>query len=352
MDNRDFSKKIVAWYQENRRSLPWRDISDPYRIWLSEVILQQTRVQQGLPYYERFVRAYPTVGLLAKAPEQEVLRLWQGLGYYSRARNLHRCARFIDQELNGVFPPDFAGLRKLPGVGDYTAAAIASFAYGEKVAVLDGNVFRILSRIFGIETAINSTAGKKEFATLADKLVPQKFPDQHNQAMMEFGATWCTPRNPKCENCIFQNSCFAFRNELVDKLPVKTKLKKRKSRYFYYLVFRHRGKLLMGQRMQRDIWQGLYDFPLIEKTKAAKTPSILKELNGLTAHAQRAKQIRTTKAYKHILTHQTIFSTFIVIDVDGRAPLHDGYQFYDLNRVNALPKPVLISKFLDEEYLS
>ena len=197
MDKRYFSEKIVEWYHENKRNLPWRKTQEPYKIWLSEVILQQTRVVQGLPYYERFVSAYPTVTALAKAPEQEVMRLWQGLGYYTRARNLHKCAKTIVSAFRGKFPTSFEELKRLPGVGDYTAAAIASIAYKEPVAVVDGNVFRVLSRLFGIDTPINTPVGKKLFSQIANDLILREHPDIHNQAMMEFGATFCTPKNPK-----------------------------------------------------------------------------------------------------------------------------------------------------------
>src|SRR5690349_7153792 len=230
MDNRYFSEKVVKWYEKNKRDLPWRETRDPYKIWLSEIILQQTRVSQGMPYYLRFIEKFPTVAALASASEQEVLRLWQGLGYYTRARNLHKCAKKVATDYKSVFPYSFDELKKLPGIGDYTAAAIASIAYQEPVAVVDGNVFRVLSRVFGIETEINSPKGKKDFTQLANELISKKHPEKHNQAMMEFGALYCTPKNPSCTDCVFSSQCFAFKKNLQLVLPVKTKNKAARKR--------------------------------------------------------------------------------------------------------------------------
>src|SRR5688500_8386899 len=226
MGKRYFSDKLVKWYIDNKRLLPWRETTDPYRIWLSEVILQQTRVNQGLPYYKEFIKAYPSIIELARAPEQEVLRLWQGLGYYTRARNLHKCAKSIVERHNGKFPETFDELEKLPGIGHYTAAAIASFSFGQPVAVLDGNVFRILSRIFGIDTPINSPDGKRQFTELANELLSKKDPALHNQAVMEFGALFCTPKHPQCQICPFNTTCIAYTHDLLHVLPVKTPAKK------------------------------------------------------------------------------------------------------------------------------
>ena len=220
-ENQFFSNSILSWYQENPRHLPWRETQDPYKIWLSEIILQQTRVAQGLPYYEAFSKAYPSVQALAEAPEEEVLRLWQGLGYYSRARNLHACAKYIWNELGGNFPNSYASLIQLKGVGSYTAAAISSFAFGEVQAVVDGNVFRVLARYFGIATDIASGKGKKEFEALANQLIPKNSPGEFNQAMMDFGSRCCVPKNPSCEECPVSNTCFAFQKGLVGSLPVK-----------------------------------------------------------------------------------------------------------------------------------
>jgi len=349
MDARYFSKKIVKWYKENHRSLPWRTTRDPYRIWLSEIILQQTRVSQGLPYYERFVTKYPTVRDLAQAPEQEVLRLWQGRGYYARARNLHRCAQKVFADFKGVFPDHFEGLRKLPGIGDYTAAAIASIAHRQPVAVVDGNVYRVLARAFGVATPINSTAGKKEFFELANRVLDKTMPDIHNQAMMEFGALHCTPKSPACDTCVIQNACEAFRSDLQEVLPVKTNIKKSRKRYFYYLVFQHGKSLALRKRNQKDIWQGLYDFALIEKDQPAAIDALAEE--PLARHFLKKKKAVLSEDYKHILTHQTIHAQFIVVPVASGFEPPENFSFYSPAQIAELPKPVLISRFLHDHDL-
>jgi len=347
MDKRYFSKKIVEWYLENKRNLPWRDTTDPYKIWLSEIILQQTRVNQGLPYYSRFISRYPDVNKLADAPEQEVLRLWQGLGYYTRARNLHKCAKKIKNDFKGVFPPSFGQLKNLPGIGDYTAAAIASFSFGQQVAVVDGNVFRVLSRIFGISIPINSTEGKKVFTLLANKLIPKDTPDLFNQAIMEFGATYCLPSNPGCVDCIFKQSCKASLHSSQSLLPVKLKPKASRKRYFHYLVFIKGKSLLMKRRQQKDIWFGLFDFPLIENTRPVSLKKLLEKnrlLIGLNSENATA-----TETYKHILTHQTIYCKFVIIRcVDQLKSTGNEGEFYSLRKISRLPKPALISRFLDD----
>lgn len=351
MDKRYFSEKIVKWYQSNSRKLPWRETSDPYKVWLSEIILQQTRVNQGLPYYERFVSRYPDVKALAAASEQDVLMLWQGLGYYTRARNLHLCARTVVTKHGGQFPSSYKELLELPGIGEYTAAAIASIVYKEKVAVVDGNVFRVLSRLFGIETAINSPEGKNVFVTLANQLIGEERPDLHNQAVMEFGALWCTPKNPRCESCTFQKSCTAFSHNLQAVLPLKLKGKSGRKRYFYYLVMESSNQLLMKKRDEKDIWLGLFDFQLIEKERPVKIDTILDE-EPVKKIIGKADHIQVTKRYKHILTHQTIFSRFII--VKNRKKPRSRYKnqsFYSMKEIAALPKPVLVSRFLNDHYV-
>jgi A/G-specific adenine glycosylase len=347
MDKRYFSDKVVEWYEQNKRDLPWRTTRDPYRIWLSEIILQQTRVVQGLPYYLRFIEKFPTVRALASAAEQDVLRLWQGLGYYTRARNLHKCAREVVTRYNGVFPNTFEELKKLPGIGDYTAAAIASFAYQEKVAVVDGNVFRVLARIFGVDKEINSPEGKKYFATLANELISSKNPDLHNQAVMEFGALFCTPVSPSCDQCGFSKTCFASQKNLQASLPVKAKAKAARPRYFYYFVFQKGKSLLMKKRDEKDIWHGLYDFFLVEKTKSTDVIKIMKENAWLKDFVKEARV--SSKKYKHVLSHQIIHATFISIEHDE--PASKTLKFYSPKQIAALPKPVLITRFLeDKEY--
>jgi A/G-specific adenine glycosylase len=344
MDKRYFSKKIVEWYHRHKRNLPWRDSTDPYKIWLSEIILQQTRVNQGLPYYQAFVKRFPTIKYLSNADEQEVLRLWQGLGYYSRARNLHKCAQTVSERFGGIFPKDFENLKTLPGIGDYTAAAIASFAYKEAIGVVDGNVFRVLSRLFGIITPVNGSAGKKLFQVLANELISTAQPDLHNQAIMEFGATFCVPVAPPCDACIFKTSCFAFQHEMQASLPVKTKGKESRKRYFHYLVFKKGKSLLMKKRVEKDIWMGLYDFPLIEHKKKVSVSRILRDPSiPLTGN-----QFEVTETYKHVLTHQVIFCKFIILPWSATAEMLRDSSFYSLKKISGLPKPVLISRFLDD----
>jgi A/G-specific adenine glycosylase len=309
MSKHPVSKKLVAWYASNKRDLPWRDISDPYRIWLSEVILQQTQVVQGLNYYLKFTEHFPTITDLADAPEDKVMRLWQGLGYYSRARNLHAAAKLVKEKHKGTFPATYEDIKELKGVGDYTAAAIASFAYNLPHAVLDGNVYRVLSRLFDLHTPINSTKGKKEFQMLADELLDEKKAALHNSAMMEFGALWCRPQNPKCENCPVQEHCLAYRNGTVAQLPVKEKAGKIRSRYFHYIIFNYKDLVYIQKRTKKDIWQNLYEFYLLETDEPATEDAILnnpalKELAGSFG----VKKITALK--KHILSHQHVFGTF------------------------------------------
>ncbi len=348
MESRYFSKKVVSWYKSNKRDLPWRDTKDPYCIWLSEIILQQTRVNQGLPYYLKFVEAFPTVFDLAAAPEQKVLRLWQGLGYYTRARNLHKCAREVVANHNGKFPQTFEELKTLPGIGDYTAAAIASISFGERAAVVDGNVFRVLARVFGIDTPINSPEGKRIFSALANSLIPAKNPDLHNQAMMEFGAQFCTPRNPSCESCIFIDTCFAQTNSLQHTLPVKLQLTKIRKRYFYYFAIQKGKSFLMKKREAKDIWHGLYDFYLIETGKATNPEKLFREHEALKKF-RKGKLHEASKPYKHVLSHQIIYATFVPIIMPAGFVLNDAeLKFYSVKKVAELPKPVLISRFLSD----
>ena len=349
MDSRYFSKIVVEWYKINKRALPWRDTKDPYFIWLSEVILQQTRVNQGLPYYKKFIDAFPTVIDLAKAPEQKVLRLWQGLGYYTRARNLHKCAKEVVSNYNGAFPSTYEELKTLPGIGDYTAAAIASISFAEPVAVVDGNVYRVLSRIYGIETPVNSQQGKKVFSQLANKLISATTPDLHNQAVMEFGALFCTPANPSCDACPFNTTCIAQRNSLQHVLPVKIPSKKVRKRYFYYFAIKKGRSLLMKTRNEKDIWQGLSDFYLIEKKRPRDPEKLIAEDKVLKKLLGRKRATEISGIYKHVLSHQIIFSRFVQLEISGNPSLNgSGLIFYSLKKIAELPKPVLISRFLSD----
>ena len=272
----NFSKTLVSWYLKNKRDLPWRNTIDPYKIWLSEIMLQQTRVAQGLPYYLKFLAAFNEVKDLADADEEEVLKLWQGLGYYSRARNLHATAKYVSNELNGVFPDNYIDLKKLKGIGDYTASAIASICYKEPKAVLDGNVFRVLARLYGIDIAINSTDGVKLFSSLSQKLIDKDEPDTHNQAIMEFGATHCSPKKPLCDSCVFNTQCIAFKNNRVGELPLKLKKLKVKKRYFNYIVpIINNESTRLIKRAEKGIWANLYEFPLVETVETAEYDELL-----------------------------------------------------------------------------
>ena len=348
MDKRYFSDKLVEWYTLNKRDLPWRETKDPYKIWLSEVILQQTRVNQGMPYYLRFVEKFPDIRSLAAASEQEILRLWQGLGYYTRARNLHQCAQEVVNDHNAVFPKNFQALKKLRGIGDYTAAAIASFSNQAKVAVVDGNVFRVLSRIYGMESEINSPEGKKAFTLLANELISSKRPDLHNQAIMEFGALQCVPRNPDCRQCIFRHACFAAGTSTQHQFPVKAKAKVSRKRYFYYFVIQKGKSLLMKKRQGKDIWQGLFDFLLLERSRPAGLTKLVAQLNADTRVHIPANSVKISNLYKHTLSHQTIFSKFILVKEYPENLVKEPFEFYSAKKINSLPKPVLISRFLSD----
>jgi A/G-specific adenine glycosylase len=340
-DNQAFSNLIISWYRENPRELPWRETSDPYKIWLSEIILQQTRVAQGLPYYYAFVQNYPTVKDLAHASESEVLRLWQGLGYYSRARNLHSCAKYIWDEFEGKFPSTYETLLRLKGVGSYTAAAIASFAFGEVKAVVDGNVFRVLSRYFGIETDIATGKAKKEFEILANRLIPKENPGEFNQAMMDFGARLCVPKNPDCTQCPFQGSCFAKKNGLVSHLPVKINKTKVKDRKLEYAVIKCGEHWVWKKRGSGDIWTGLHDFPLLEQENFPFDTSY--------------KLQPFPKRYRHILSHQKLDAGFSEIIIPSEQHPHlaqwceeEGYLLVSEKEVEYLAKPKLIVNFLND----
>lgn len=313
MDN--FHTNIYKWYTINKRDLPWRKDGDPYKIWLSEIILQQTRVEQGKNYFYRFVEAYPTVNDLASAHEDEVLKLWQGLGYYSRARNLHASAKIIASQYNGTFPNDYKSIIALKGVGPYTAAAVASIAFNLPYPAVDGNIYRVLSRYYGIETPIDSSAGKKEFQQLAEELIQGQEPGMHNQALMEFGALQCVPKSPKCENCPVVESCFTYKNGLVAQLPVKEKKTKQRHRYFYYYMYDMGDSILLDKRSGNDIWQNLYQLPLMEREKALSDSELLHADFPVKTMQVNVKSISGQK--KHVLSHQIIHAKLIYLEVQG-----------------------------------
>lgn len=342
--NHPVSGKLIAWYETHQRDLPWRTTTDPYRIWLSEVILQQTQVAQGLSYYLKFTGQFPTVTALADAPEDQVMRLWQGLGYYSRARNLHAAAKAVRDQHAGVFPDTYAAIRALKGVGDYTAAAIASFAYGLPHAVLDGNVFRVLARLFDINIPINSTAGKKAFQQLANELLDERRPGLHNSAMMEFGALWCRPQSPKCTSCPVQEHCLAFARGTVDKLPVKDKAVKIRPRYFHYLLLNYRDQVYIRKRTGKDIWQNLYEFPLVETAIPATEEEILGN-EDLRRMAGKFAVARVSALKKHLLSHQHIFGTFYELKLT-KPPREQGLVAVKRDMLMEYALPQLIVKYL------
>lgn len=340
-----YSKYLLKWYWAHRRILPWRNTNDPYKIWLSEIILQQTRVAQGLDYYHRFVLQFPKLELLAEAPLADVLKLWQGLGYYSRARNMHRAAQYIYNDLQGEFPRSFAALLKLPGVGPYTAAAVASIAYNEAVAAVDGNVIRVLARLFNIEQPVDSTPVRNEIQKLAQQLISERFSGDFNQAVMELGAMVCTPRNPSCSDCPLLSLCKACENGTQFRIPVKTKKVVRRNRYFYYLVFKADGKTIIQPRGPNDIWEGLYEFPLIESETELTMVELVEKIQKKHPFVDcREVNFNVHGPVKHILTHQVIQAFFVSINLPN--PLADERFVVSLNSVNDYPVSRLIEKYL------
>ena len=318
-----FTSKLLAWYAQHKRDLPWRTTKDPYTVWLSEVILQQTRVAQGLPYYERFVDHFPNVKALANASEDEVLKLWQGLGYYSRARNLHKAAKEVTRLHHGILPNTYKGLISLPGIGPYTASAIASICFNETTAVVDGNVYRVLSRYFDEKTPINQPEGVRLFQELAQSLIDQNNPGAYNQAIMEFGALQCTPKQPLCTSCPLRNNCQSKANNTIAQRPQKIKSKAAKNRFFHYLIpFDSQQNTLLNKREGKDIWYGLYEFPLLE------ADCILTEAE-LKSHPNLPNWAKTTKWTKfddntliHKLSHQTLHTHFWILEgVEKQLPI-------------------------------
>jgi A/G-specific adenine glycosylase len=318
----DVSKVLIDWYHANKRELPWRQTADPYCIWISEIILQQTRVNQGLEYYLRFLDKFPTVIDLAQADEGDVLKAWQGLGYYSRARNIHKASHQIVHDFGAVFPKSHREILSLKGIGDYTAAAIASFAYNLPFSVVDGNVYRFLSRLFAIETPIDTATGKKEFAILAQALMSKIHPGLHNQAIMEFGALQCTPISPNCSICPFNSFCCAFQYNKVSNLPLKSKKTLVSQRFFNYLFIEYQGNTFLRKRVEKDVWQNLYEFPLIESDHLLSVSELFENqqfcqifygVNELSIN-------NVSKPMKHVLTHRVIFAQFFSMEVPTLNP--------------------------------
>lgn len=338
----NFSNILLNWYALNKRDFPWRNSKNPYIIWLSEIILQQTKTNQGLPYFNKFIASYTNVIELAKADENDILNLWQGLGYYSRARNLHFAANQVVKKFNGVFPSTYKDLIQLKGIGDYTASAISSICINEPNAVVDGNVFRVLARIFDINTPINSSKGIKDFKIVAQNLLPQTKTGDYNQAIMDFGAIICTPKNAKCISCVFRKNCKAFNEDKVYNLPIKIKKNKIRKRYFNYLVFidsENNTKLV--QRTSNDIWKNLYQFPLIESDSEINEKALRRKMK-LTNIIEQDFQLTlfNDKVIKHILSHQHLFCSFWIVQVNLIKKNNVA-----ITNLDKYPVPTLISNF-------
>ena len=356
LKQKKFTQQLMQWFATNHRPLPWKGEKDPYLIWLSEIILQQTRVEQGLPYFEKFKDKYPNVKDLANAPEDEVMKMWEGLGYYSRARNLHAAAKYIVHKLDGIFPETYAGIRELKGVGPYTAAAIASFAYGLPQAVVDGNVYRVLARYFGIEEPIDTTIGKKLFAKLAQELLDETQAGNYNQAIMDFGATHCTPALPACGQCPMQVDCSAFQNKSIDKLPIKLKKLQRRQRFFNYLILNQGDQVFINKRAEKDIWQNLYEFPLIETDTLVENSDLLKKQKIWQAWlgSTNATIVWVSEPSKQDLTHQRIIARFWEITISGDSFGSAKLDWLAINRenINEYAFPKVIDTYLCQKFLT
>lgn len=352
MNNNRISKELINWYSHSKRDLPWRDIDDPYKIWLSEVILQQTRVDQGLPYFNHFVEKYPTVMHLAESRLDDVLRSWQGLGYYSRARNLHKCAITIVEKYNGKFPSTRNELIKLPGIGPYTSAAIASFAFGKKEAVVDGNVVRVITRLFGIEENIADRQTVNQINQIVDDLIPESDPALFNQAIMEFGALHCTPKKPSCSSCGFLGICIAQKSGAQTKIPFKPGKIKKQIRFFNYLIIKTQDKYFLHKRMKKDIWNELFEFFLVETpSEISFDKLVLPKI--LTHKPQLWKITEESRTYKHLLSHQTILCRFYEISMSKEFKFNsmdwEEYQLYSKEEIDELPKSTLINRYLEKK---
>lgn len=336
----DFGIKLLQWYRENQRALPWRATKDPYKIWLSEIILQQTQVIQGTAYYLRFIERFPQIKDLANAREEEVLKLWQGLGYYSRARNLHATAQVIVNQYGGSFPQFYQDILKLKGIGPYTAAAIASFCFNQPYAAVDGNVYRFLSRLKGVKTPIDSTEGKKEFAIMAQELLNDQNPGDHNQAMIEFGALMCRPSSPLCSECPFNEDCMALAQNSIADLPVKSKKTTQRKRYFNYFFIAEDGVSYLEKRVGDDIWKNLYQLPMVETDKKVPSRKLFAQLN---------KPLVLLAEYKHVLSHQIIHASFYQADKDILEYMNSSCLPVRINDLDKYPFSQLVANFLSEK---
>ncbi len=345
-----FTKKLLEWdAYDNHRQMPWKGEKDPYKVWISEIILQQTRVEQGLKYYHRFIAAFPDISSLASAPEKKVFKLWQGLGYYTRCRNIIYTAQYIQNSLDGKFPDDYASILKLKGIGSYTASAIASFVYQLPHAVVDGNVYRVLSRYFGIETPTDSLQGKKMYALVAEELMDKSKPGIYNQAIMDFGATVCKPASPACIACPLKKYCSAYYYNMVHSLPVKSKKLKNRVRHFSYIVFNYGKKYYLRKRDEKDIWRGLYEFFLVETGRAVASEEVLASATFRdTIGENHYEVVDVSDEFSQQLTHQTIRGRFIRIRIQAPLPQEYSLKLYGKKQIEGLPFPKFISSYLED----
>ncbi len=344
-----FSSKLLDWYYQGPRELPWKKNKDPYQIWISEIILQQTRVAQGTPYYHRFLAKFPSIKTLANAHEDEVLQVWQGLGYYSRARNMHAAAKQIKDLFNGIFPSNYKDILSLKGVGPYTAAAISSFAYDQPYAVVDGNVIRVLTRFKGIQEDVSSGKTIKGIQHLAQEFLDVNNPSDYNQAIMDFGALHCKSQNPLCESCIYKNDCYANQNGLVDRLPFKSKRTKTKTRYIHHFDIRMDGKLVLRKRGNKDIWAGLYDFLTMdgEKSQRLKSSEIKDYLSDKFSSVFEKSEVEFVTKIKHVLTHRIIEAFFYRIEIEKTPDLLNELDFVEQKKISNFAVSTLLQKYLD-----
>jgi A/G-specific adenine glycosylase len=344
----NFSEEIIEWYKENKRELPWRNTVDPYIIWLSEIIMQQTRVEQGTPYFNRFAEKYPSVQDFAEAKEEEILKLWQGLGYYSRGRNMHHTAQFVMEHHAGYFPSNYESLIKLKGIGEYTAAAISSFSSNEARAVVDGNVFRLLSRYFGIDVPINSGKGKKIFTDLANELLDKSQAGVFNQAIMEFGSLQCKPKNPDCLACPLQAACEAKKTNRIHELPVKIKSQKSRDRFFNYILVLKEDQILLNKRGAGDIWENLYDLPLFESNLPIAAEELIESIEFMNCFGSNIQIKSISKPIKHVLSHQNLHTNFIHIEnISEEFLTKKDWFFVNQNELHNYAQPKLIFHFLE-----
>lgn len=347
----DFKNIIIKWYNENKRDLPWRNTENPYHIWISEVILQQTRVAQGLDYYNNFISTFPTIKDLAEADIDRVMKVWQGLGYYSRARNLHSAAKQIMSDHNGSLPSSYKELLKIKGLGPYSAGAIASFAFKEVVPAIDGNVYRVLSRIYGVFASPETSSGKKDFFNLTMDLIDNKQPNIFNQALLDFGAMQCVPRNPNCISCPFNDICYAYRNNLINQLPVKGKKIATRDRFLNYIIIRYKDSTFIQRREAGDIWTSLYEFPLIETSKQVDLDSLVKHpiWNDLFGK-EKLNILYSSQVIKHILSHQTLYTKFFIVEIDKPSYyMKTNYQKVSIPDIQEYSVPKVIDNFLAAE---